>query len=92
MQRLDTINDIATTTAYNGKTLLDGTHAKKISAATETIQTTKMSQRIEPTGTPIIISAGDYTITDNGVYSLANGYTGTITVNAQNVKLTQETP
>ena len=77
VQRMDTINDIATTTAYNGKTLLDGTHAKKI-----------VTSEIKP----IIIPPGDYTITEDGVYSLADGYTGNITVNAQNVKLTQQTP
>ncbi len=84
IQRMDTINDIATTTAYNGKTLIDGTHARN------SIVTT--SQLTEPTGTPILISAGDYTITEDGIYSLADGYTGTITVNARNVKLTQQTP
>ena len=75
VQRMDTINDIATTTAYNGKTLLDGTHAKKILIADK-----------------VVIPLGDYTITEDGVYSLADGYTGNITVNAQNVKLTQQTP
>ena len=75
LQRMYTINDIATTTAYNGKTLLDGTHAK---------------QKIISDN--ILISAGDYTITADGVYSLADGYTGNITVNAKNVKLKQETP
>lgn len=89
VQRMDTINDIATTTAYNGKTLLDGTHAKKTLTTTETAETL---QQIEPNGTPILIYAGDYTITEDGVYSLADGYTGNITVDTQNVKLTQETP
>ena len=77
LQRMDTINDIATTTAYNGKTLLDGTHAKKV----VTYETA-----------PTIISAGDYTISQDGIYFLADGYTGTITVEAQNVKLMQQTP
>ena len=76
VQRMDTINDIATTTAYNGKTLLDGTHAKNKILIVD----------------KIVIPPGDYTITEDGVYSLADGYTGNITVNAQNVKLTQQTP
>ena len=65
---MDTINDIATTTAYNGKTLIDGTHARYYS-----------------TSTPILISAGDYTITEDGIYSLAENYTGTITIDARNL-------
>ena len=91
VQRMDTINDIATTTNYNGKTLLDGTHSQKlfgakITASGQISSTAETSETVDAT----IISSGDHTITEDGVYSLANGYSGTITINAQNVKLTQE--
>lgn len=88
---MDTINDIATTTNYNGKTLLDGTHSQKlfgakITASGQISSTAETSETVDAT----IISSGYHTITEDGVYSLANGYSGTITINAQNVKLTQE--
>lgn len=38
---------------------------------------------------PIIISAGDYTISTDGVYKLGTGYKGNITITAQNVELSQ---
>lgn len=88
VQRIANINDIALKTNYNGRVLLDGTYSKKSSATAGTSQTSETSQTVGAK----IISAGDYTITEDGVYSLADGYTGTVTVNAQNVKLTQETP
>ena len=39
---------------------------------------------------PTVISSGNFTISEDGYYLLAENYTGTITIDAQNVKLTQE--
>ena len=46
---------------------------------------------VEPTGPVTTISAGNYTISSNGVYELAAGYTGTVTIAAgvQDVKIRQ---
>ena len=76
-QRKAEIDDIAATTNYNGRLLLLGDY--------------KMPpDRIEePNGSPTIISSGDYTISADGVYEFAPGYTGNVTITATNVKLTQ---
>lgn len=96
---MENINDIATTTSYNGKTLLDGTHAKKYVTVTPASSTdttpTNTTEETEETLEPESLSASDYTITkdgEDGVYILADGYTGTVTINTQNVKFTQATP
>ena len=80
-QKMANINDIATETNYNTKPLLDGTYAKAPPTS---------GGIFEPTNFIATITEGDYTITRDGVYELATGYTGTITVNAKNVKFTQE--
>ena len=79
--RLATIDDIAATTNYNGKLLLNGDYG--IAKAAK-----------EPKGTTILITAGtyDYNITQDGVYSIASGYHGHINISASNVKLVQQTP
>ena len=79
-QRKAEIDDIAATTNYNGRLLLLGDY--------------KMPpDRIEePNGSPTIISSGDYTISADGVYEFAPGYTGNVTITATNVKLTQSNP
>ena len=51
--------------------------------------TSVMKNVSEPTGAIQNISGTNYTITSDGVYSIQAGFTGTITVNAQNVKITQ---
>ncbi len=79
-QRMAEIDDIAATTNYNGRLLLLGRYAPPPEAASV----------IEPTGTPTLINAGDYTISSDGVYELAAGYTGNITITATNVKLQQQ--
>ena len=72
-QKMANINDIAATTNYNGKTLLDGTYGIK-------------------TNIPVKISSEDFTISGDGFYILPKGFTGTVNINAQNVKITQEDP
>lgn len=85
--RLATIDDIAATTNYNGRLLLNGNYGmpKEAAAATRNLPT-------EPTGEATLITGvynmlRDYTITSDGVYAIADDYHGTITVNAANVKL-----
>lgn len=85
-QKMANINDIAATTNYNGKTLLDGSYAKGKEFEVE--HTTIEWIDNEPTK----ISSGNYTISNDGYYMLESGYTGTITVTAKNVRLTQEDP
>ncbi len=79
--RLATIDDIAATTNYNGRLLLNGDYGIAKAAG-------------EPKGTTILIAAGtyDYNITQDGVYSIASGYHGNINVSAANVKFVQQTP
>lgn len=77
-QKIANINDIATTTNYNGKILLDGTYRRKTL-----------------TDIPIVPDIGDdgkIDIDSDGFYVLPKGFTGTVSVNAQNVKITQEDP
>ena len=89
------INDIATETNYNGKTLLDGRYGYTVARTGTTAGGVPDDSHItvdEPTGTPIMITSGDYPITANGVYMLANGYTGTVTIadGVTDVKIQQE--
>lgn len=85
-QKMANINDIAATTNYNGKILLDGSFAKGKEFEVE--HTTIEWIDNEPTK----ISSGNYTISNDGYYILESGYTGIVTVNAKNVRLTQEDP
>ena len=107
-QKYANINDIATTTNYNGKTLLDGTYTKPIKKIISNAELsnaiqgagsalppnyTSIFQNVsEPTGTPTTISGTNFTISSDGVYEIAAGFTGTINVNATNVKITQANP
>ncbi|MBR6012784.1 MAG: hypothetical protein IK062_03250 [Selenomonadaceae bacterium] len=85
-QKMENINDIATTTNYNSKTLLDGSFAKGKEYEVEhtTIEWTDNE--------PIKISTRNYVIKDDGYYMLASDYRGELTVKAKNVRLTQEDP
>lgn len=91
------INDIVSETNYNGKILLDGRYGRKLGASSGGANggggVGNVSQT-EPTGTPIMITAGNYTISADGVYMLASGYSGTVTIasGVQNVKIQQQTP
>ena len=88
-QRKANINDIATETDYNTIRLLDGMVGRTI-IKTDIVSSSSNRLLTEPTSPITTISSGNYTINSDGVYVLANGYTGNITVNAQNVKITQE--
>ena len=97
--RMANIDDIASTTNYNGKLLLDGRYGTKITKSYSnpmygTSSTPFVNSQIEPTGNETTISSGNYTISSDGVYKIASGYTGTITIanGAQNVKITQADP
>ncbi len=83
-QRTANINDIASTTNYNGKYLLDGTYSRYRKIA---------YQPTEPTGPATVIPYGNYTVGADGVYEIPPGYTGTITIASglQDVKLRQQT-
>lgn len=89
-QRRADIDDIADTTNYNGKLLLNGTyHRPSVAGSTDKLT------MVEPEGTPVTISGvGKYTISNDGVYLISSGYSGTISIQngASNVKLKQENP
>ena len=99
-QRIHEISNIAGTTNYNGRLLLNGDYAEGswgekeetltgVSVTTipkPTIPTTNPLVS-EPTGSVTIINAGNYTISTDGIYMLSPYYHGTITVKAENVEL-----
>lgn len=94
-QRRANIDDIANTTNYNGKLLLDGTYQRPPEEISEEEVSEDELTMTEPEGTPIVISGtGAYDITNDGVYLISSGYSGTISIQngASNVKLQQETP
>lgn len=78
---IDEINDIAVTTNFNSKTLLDGTYYNKDRRDLDSVdKPTNMAAKIDST-------TGDYTIAKDGVYTIDSSYTGTITIEAENVML-----
>ena len=71
--RMEEINDIAATTNYNGRLLLDGTYFppkpyQVIVAPDGTTQPT--TKPTEPAGAVTLIPTGDYTISNDGIYKL----------------------
>ncbi|BAL84205.1 putative flagellin [Selenomonas ruminantium subsp. lactilytica TAM6421] len=74
-QRCADIDDIVSSTNYNGKQLLDGTYARShvIVNATEV-------EDLSSAGTIGASSSGTYTITANGCYQLQAGFTGNIRI------------
>ncbi len=94
-QRRANIDDIANTTNYNGKLLLDGTYQRPPEEISEEEVSEDELTMTEPEGTPIVISGtGAYNITNDGVYLISSGYSGNISIQngASNVKLQQENP
>ena len=100
-QVLFSINDVATSTNYNGKNLLDGSISSTVQTFDTATQTATTYTTVETTTTvtttttttstePITISSGD-SITADGIYSLASGFSGTLNVSAQNVKIVGDT-
>ena len=85
-QKMSNINDIATTTNYNTKTLIDGTYRNSGKIASTTTITETVTKTVEDD--PIEIVTGNE-VTSDGVYVITEGFTGTINIGAANVKLTQ---
>ena len=86
------IDDIASTTNYNGIPLLDGRWRRgewDAIGTTEEHSPAPLTNPFvsRPTGNVTKIYAGNYTISTDGIYMLDQNYKGTITVNAQNVEL-----
>ena len=86
---MNKINYIADGMNWNGMTFIDGDKEYKVSQVTFKIEEEKISQ-VE--NTPTVIESGDFNITSDGVYKLAKGYSGTINIDAENVKIIQEDP
>ena len=93
-QRMANIDDIASETNYNNKALLDGTYVRPKTdpkdVALPFVYQSIMRNVAEPSGTPIAVTNSP--INADGVYEIPNGFTGTIRINAANVKLMQATP
>lgn len=72
-QKSANINEIVSSTNYNGKILLDGTYARS-----HLIPNTTEVEDLSTAGS--IGGSGPYTITANGLYQLQAGFTGTISI------------
>ncbi len=83
--RLAVINEIAATTNYNGRLLLNGSLRQPAEAMEN-----EVGGITEPTGVTVMMTTGDYTISQDGVYMMPQNYKGRITINAANVKIVQE--
>ena len=98
--RIQAIDDIANTTDYNGRLLLNGNYSEKYVQASNASSTGPArssgwiadSMATEPAGAATTIPSGDYAITSDGNYVLPQGYTGHVTINATNVKISQADP
>ena len=76
------IDDIAVSTTFNGKRLLDGSYTNG--------EIRGMDELAACDGKTYVISknAGDVTLTENGWYDFETGYTGHVSVAAQSIGLT----
>ena len=92
--RRRTINDIATTTSYNGKTILDGTYAlhekERITGVhvyTEIVEADVVDLE------PVILSGKqNVNIYARGTYKLADDFSGTIKVHTSDIFIDQQNP
>ena len=75
------IDDVAATTSFNGKLLLDGSYGQYIGGEVP------LTKPLDDMGT---LANGDVTISVNGIYTIPAGYSGTITVTSHNVELKQQ--
>ncbi|MCI7329920.1 MAG: flagellin [Selenomonadaceae bacterium] len=94
--RKDTIDDIAVTTNYNGRRLLDGTYRQWVSLGGGNNGGDGIENQVytkneveQPKAAAVTIPSGDYVIASDGVYELGAGYQGHITISATNVVLRQ---
>jgi len=81
--RLAVINEIAATTNYNGRLLLNGN-------LRQPVEDGMVNNIPEPDGPVVMMTTGDYTISQDGVYMMPQNYKGRITINAANAKIVQE--
>ena len=81
--RLAVINEIAATTNYNGRLLLNGN-------LRQPVEDGMVNNIPEPDGPVVMMTTGDYTISQDGVYMMPQNYKGRITINATNAKIVQE--
>lgn len=79
--KLAEIEDISAEANFNGKVLLDGSYRNGELLDVDTVD--------KPTGPTVILgeTAGNITISKDGIYAVANGYKGNITITASNVLL-----
>lgn len=95
-QRMENIDDIASTTNYNGKLLLNGDYEryrKQWEKDDDRIppDSPEPLDIVEPNDPPTLIDSGPYTIRTAGVYVLGPNFTGTIDIedNLVGVKIKQ---
>lgn len=76
------INDIASETNYNGKILLDGRYGRRRTGVRE------------PSGAVQTLTPGTTSITQDGIYVIPVGFSGTVTVadGVKNIEIQQENP
>ncbi len=78
----DAIDSSADTTTYNSKILLDGTYRNQDLRSVDSVDE---PQSIK--GSISAADAGEYTISQEGIYQVDAGFTGTIKIDATNVQL-----
>ena len=86
---IERIIEIAATTNYNGRLLLNGDWADiDLANKGNGISSSPYNPYVnEPSDSGMLIPNGNYTITSDGTYILPASYTGDITITATNVKL-----
>lgn len=78
----DSIDTTAETTTFNSKVLLDGTYRNQDLRAVDAVVAPKIIK-----GSIGAANAGEYTISQDGIYEVDAGFTGTIKIDATNVQL-----
>lgn len=78
----DSIDTTAETTTFNSKVLLDGTYRNQDLRAVDAVVAPKILK-----GSISAANAGEYTISQDGIYELDSGFTGTLKIDAANVQL-----
>ncbi len=78
----DSIDTTAETTTFNSKVLLDGTYRNQDLRAVDAVVAPKIIK-----GSIGAANAGKYTISQDGIYEVDAGFTGTLKIDAVNVQL-----
>ncbi|SEH29565.1 Flagellin FlgL [Selenomonas sp. KH1T6] len=97
-QHMETIDDIAATTNYNGRLLLTGDWArlqKRTLVEEDDSGGARGANAVTPTGFPAgsvttISGSAPYAITTGGIYEIDAGYTGTISVDTTDAVMIQQ--